>query len=803
LNQDPTAGLTQAPQWALLAGQFAKISIFVGLVAFIVAIILWSAKGTEAKISKAATAAFALGCGTLFAAIGVLGELFLQNQFEFKYVYSHGGADTPISYKIASVWTAQEGSFLLWGCTSALFGLLTIRGTGIYKRWYGIAYASFLAALCGILAYESPFNLMKEAQIHGVSYLPPDGAGMTPSLQNYWVIIHPPTIFMGFGSLTVMFAYAMAAMLTGNAKEWVAKARPWALVSASILGLGLCMGGMWAYETQGWGGFWAWDPVENVSFVPWLFCIALAHGFIVQTAKSRWTASNLFLGGMPFLAFLYGTFLTRSGLLDKVSNHSFASMDRNALIILRGFMVAVAILFAAVFILKGRPLAAAEKKDEPDTGIAREGFYRFAVLAISLFASVVALGMSWPVITALRGGQGSAIEEKTYHMVIAWFFVPVIIAMAVAPFVSWRGMKIDALWVKISSVFTLSVGLTGFAMLALKSDAFGVHLHGGEQVRMPFGTHHMALVPWLAFLLFGCIFAGVANVWRAVDSVNRNGTTIGGFLAHLGFATLMAGMILSRGFEQKASDYVQVGAPAKLLDYTVTYKGMTGKGVTDRNGKVLFDVASPDGSHFEARPGFYMYESGQEEPGVQTWPHVEKGLSHDMYLSLHPPIVEVWETPQTFTPGRTRTIDNFTVNYLEPTQEGPLGQPGAKFGAKLRITTPEGTYDAHPTVSLSQGSLVPTMVPVGPNFQMYMSRMDAADHSVVVQLLFRHPLYPIDLFYKPLTSLVWLGTGILTLGGALSAYARRARRSARPIEAPAVVAPTKQVITPDAPPGMA
>jgi cytochrome c-type biogenesis protein CcmF len=747
----------------------------------VAAILLWAASGTRPFLSKPATALFVTACCSLFASLGVLALLFVQDQFEYKYVFSHGGADVSLAYKIASVWTAQEGSFLLWGCTSALFGILTIWGTGIYRRWYGIAYAAFLASICGILAYESPFNLIPQLQAHGITFLPDHGAGMTPALQNYWVIIHPPTIFTGFGSLTVMFAYSVAAMMTGNAKEWISKVRPWTLVSTSILGLGVCMGGMWAYETQGWGGFWAWDPVENVSFVPWLFCAALIHGLIVQNTKGRWTATNLFLAGVPFLAFIYGTFLTRSGLLDKVSNHSFASMDASALVILRAFMIVVAILFVGLFATKGRALAIHDRKPDTDLGLAREGFYRFAVLTVSLFASVVALGMSWPVITALRGGQGSAIEESTYHMVVAWFFVPVIIAMAIAPFVSWRSMSPRELWVRISSVLSLSAGLTGFAMLALTNAQFGVHLHGGEHVRMPFG-HQMPLVPWLAFLLFGCVFVVVANSWRALESAKRSSSSLGGFVAHLGFATLMAGLILSRGFEQKESDYVQQGMPAKLLDYTVTYKGMTGKGVTDRDSKVLFDVASPDGSHFVARPGFYMYDKGDQEPGVQVWPHVEKSLSHDVYLSLHPPIVEVWQQPETLKPGASKVIDKFLVTYEAPTVAGPLGQPGATFGAKLRVTTPEGAFDVHPSETLTQNGLTHDPVAVGPSFEMFMTGMDAADKSVTVDLLFRHPLYPIDLFYKPLTSLVWFGTAIMTLGGAWSAYTRRSR-SPRPVAA--------------------
>jgi len=348
--------------------------------------------------------------------------------------------------------------------------------------------------------------------------------------------------------------------------------------------------------------------------------------------------------------------------------------------------------------------------------------------------------------------------------------------MAIAPFVSWRTMTSRELWLRISSVMSLSAGLTGFLMLALTNNQIGVHLQGGETARMPFGGH-VPLVPWMAFLLFCCVFAGIANAWRAIETSKRSSSSLGAFVAHLGFATLMAGLIVSRGFEQKASDYVYAGAPANLLGYTVAYKSLSGTSLEDRNGKVVFDVTSPDGSHFEARPGLYYYDKGEgQEPGVQTWPHVQKYLSHDVYLSLHPPVVKVWDNPLTLTPGTTQTIDKFQVTYMSPTSEGPLGQPGAKFGAKIHITTPDGAYDVHPTVQVTDSGLDKPLVAVGDNFLMYMDRMDAADHSVAVQLLFRRPLYPIDLFYKPLTGLVWLGAGLLFIGGGFSAAARRVRQ---------------------------
>lgn len=779
MNEAVLSTFPTAAPWSLWTGELGKDLVIASLIAFIGATIFWLLPRFAAETDQAfenrnkiSSGLFVAGCIFTLGTMGCLTALFVKDQFQYGYVFNHSGTSTSIAYKVASVWTAQQGSFLLWASTSALFGLLAIGATGTYRRIFGSAYAVFQACLCGILAYDSPFTLLKDVVAHGKVFVPPDGNGMVPSLQNYWVIIHPPTIFTGFGSLTVLFAYAVAAMLTKNGEKWVSQVRPYALVSMSILGLGLCMGGMWAYETQGWGGFWAWDPVENVSFVPWLFCTALAHGLIVQSTRQRWKAANLLLAGLPFVAFVYGTFLTRSGLLDKVSVHSFASMDKSALQVLRTFLVVLCIGFASLWIGTRKQFTS-----EPHpTNSARESFYRFGVLIISLFATVIALGMSWPVITALRGGQGSAVEERTYHLVVTWFFIPTMIAMAVAPFASWREMHRNELFARILNVVSVSTGLTGFLMFALTNPTFGVHLQGGENVATPFGTK-FPLVPWMAILLFCCVFVATANIWRIAESIRRNKTTLGGFLAHLGFATLLAGLILSRGFEQKSQEYIQEGQPAHMLDYNVEYKRMEGKDLTDRDGKVIFNVTGPDGSHFEATPGLYWHQQG-DEMKAQVWPDVHKSFTHDVYFSLHEPVMNVWDQPEVFHPGETRSIAGMTANpiqvhYDQMTTAGPLGQVGATFGANLKVTTEEGTFAVHPTLQLTDQGLEPHFAKVGSQFIATLSRMDPADHSVTVQLLFQHPVYPIELFYKPLTSLVWIGTGIFTVGGFLSAYSRR------------------------------
>ena len=450
---NPLAGFPIAEPWSLATGQAGKFLVFGGLFFFILAAVFGLFSGRRPKAATPAAISFLLGALSLFGAFACLATLFAKNQFQFGYVFEHGDVHTALQYKIAGVWSGQQGSFLLWATTSAIFGLLTLRGTGKYRASYVSAYSIFLATLCGILAYETPFGLIHEVIRNGQVFVPPSGQGLAPSLMNYWVVIHPPTIFMGFGSLTVLFAYVISAIFTGDLEDWISRVRPWALVSTGILGLGICMGGFWAYETLGWGGFWGWDPVENASFIPWVFVVTFVHGIIVQTAKKRWHGSNLWLGAAPFITFCYGTFLTRGGYLDKVSNHSFASMEKSALVILMVFLITVAVGFVALYFWRGHRLAkAADALPTDDPGVSRESLYAAGVLLLSLTAAVLALGMSWPLVMALTGRQVSKIEEGVYHKAVVWFFLPIMIAMAVAPFSSWRSLGARELVRRVANV---------------------------------------------------------------------------------------------------------------------------------------------------------------------------------------------------------------------------------------------------------------------------------------------------------------------------------------------------------------
>jgi len=776
------------PDWSLDIGYFGRFSIFLAILLFTIAAVGWFLVPKHENLRKIAARCFTFGCFSLFAAFFSLAILFVNTRLEYSYVADHGDATNSIPYRIAGIWAGQEGSFLLWACCAAFFGVLSVRGTGVLRRWFTIAYSGFLGALACILAYESPFGLMK---MNGQPFVPDSGVGLTPALQNYWVTIHPPTIFMGFGALTVLAAYALSAMLTNKPLEWAAMVRPWALLAMTLTGVGLCMGGFWAYETLGWGGFWAWDPVENVSFVPWIFSAAFVHGLMVQITKKHWIPTNLLLGGLPFLLFVYGTFLTRSGVLNETSVHSFANMDHSALWLLLGFMFISIIVFLAVWFWRLPQYRKLEPEDpKPARGLSREGLYRFGAWMMAGLGAGAAIGMSWPMIMALSGQKPKVVEAGLYHHTLSWLYIPLMVAMGLGPLVAWRGMGVREFFNRIFGVFCVTMLAVGVMMMAtgwspwirsLAPDP--VNLLQFHVAKLRFGLS-MDVKWWVLFLAGLSAWVAVSNIWRISELIKRSKMSAAAFLAHVGVATLMAGLIISTGFQQKTDIQVVEGQHAVGLGYFVSYKGTTTSDPYDRNNKVLFDV---DNGHdrFVASPGLYYVDGQDGQQQAMVWPHIQSHPFYDVYMALQPPTQNIG-VDQTLQPGQSTNINGLTISYQKLTPDGVPGQPGTKWGALLTVSNGVQSVVVHPTMGVS-GDANPA--PIDDNTLIAMTGMHAADKSVDIQLLSAKPIYPITMFFKPMTILVWAGTGIMAFAGLLSAFYRRVRV---PATAPVTVEPKSQ-----------
>ena len=764
--------LLKPPDWSLFIGEAGRFLVLTSVALFSLSFLAGAFGKVAPRWQKAASITFILGCTTLLLTFVCLASLFAFNRLEYQYVWKHSDNETALAYRIAGLWAGQEGSFLLWAAAAAMFGIIAMRGAEKYRRWFTATYALFLAAVSGILAYESPFVLNLS---QGRPVVPADGLGLAPALQNYWVLIHPPTIFLGFGSLTVLFAYAVAAMIEKDLDHWILIVRPWASVALGLLGLGLCMGGFWAYETLGWGGFWMWDPVENVSFVPWCLTAAFVHGLNVQTSRHRWKFSNLMLAGLPFVAFVYGTFLTRSGLLADASVHSFAEMDASALKLLVTLMGGATLGFFALWaktLFQAKETAPAVDA----TGIfQREGFVRTGVWLLVGLAISTLIGMSVPLLKVITGSKSAVVEEHTYHLVLSWMFVPLMIILALTPFVTWRGIGIRELGARFYTMFCVVFALLGAMLLAIAVTPFSRIANLGSTVGFPAGLEVPGL-PWIMFLVGICLLAIVSACWRMIELRVGKKIHFAPHLTHVGFAILMIGLIVSRGLERQGEATVVAGHPGRVMNYEVVYKGQTSTRY-DRSNKAIFNIYDMSGSLktplFVATPGLYYVpaDANSDEESAQVWPFIQRFLFHDVYISMRPPQSELAQSV-TLKLGETQFIAGFAVTYLGPSEEG-MGE-GMKLGARLRVAAHGPSRQIVPMMEMASGGKL-LQHPANLDSQVLVSvqSFDAAAHTVTLQPALASPIFSIQIFNKPLTGLVWLGTFLMTLGAFLTAVLRR------------------------------
>jgi cytochrome c-type biogenesis protein CcmF len=783
-------------------GDFGRSAIILAALLFTLAVIGWLLAPRAIWLKKASAFALGIGVFSLFGAFISLGILFANNRFEYAYIFQHGDTSNALQYRIAGIWSGQQGSFLLWACAAGLFALFTAKGTKQFRRWYSVAYGTFLAGLAGILAFESPFGLNN---VGGLTVVPPNGAGLAPSLQNYWVTIHPPTIFLGFGALTVLFCYAFAALMEADTKAWLPLVRPWALVASSLLGLGLCMGGFWAYETLGWGGFWMWDPVENVSFVPWCLAIAFTHGIVVQIARGTKKRANLLMGGLPFITFMYGTFLTRSGFLADASVHSFAEMNRSALKLLIGLMAVSFISFFGMLIFRAvqekqlakltlaqNPVTESLKAEEPSV-YGRESLINVGIATVSAIGIATMIGMSVPFFQALQHQPSKVVEEGLYHQVLTWFFVPTMILMAVAPFAPWKNATGRELASRFYSIACMAIGFTGMFLMFVLFSPFGKMIDKAPKVTLV-GRHELPGLTWLLFLVGICSFAIIGNIWRIWQLRKASRLGWSPFLAHIGVVVLMIGLIISRGFEDKGQAMVMKEHPGKALGYEFRYRSMTSND-HDRNNKVLFDVYSTDEPKqllFTATPGMYKVPGDGENENTMVWPSIIHRPLYDVYVSLRPPENEVSE-PISLKPGQATDFGGLNIRYDDMAMNGQPGQAGTAFIANLTIQAGGRVRKVQPSIQLG-GATGPihNKAALDESLNVEIASINAADRSVSLQFQLSSPMYPIDVYHKPMVGLVWLGTGLMTVAGLLAAAYRRVPSMATAPEKAPVPAGTRR-----------
>lgn len=575
-----------------------RIGVFIGLGASTLAVLLYalSLRGRR-KVLWAARIAFALTAASVVFCFGRLMWLVVNHKFQYEYVFNYSSADLSFPWNYAATWAGQEGSFLLWMFWTALIGGLVAWKAGPWESRVMPFYISVLVFLFAILTWLNPYRVIPRGTGQfdwplDLPYPPMDGKGLHPSLQNYWMAIHPPTIFFGFVSLAVPFCYAVAAMLWREYETWAVRVMPWTLMAVATLGLGLFMGGYWAYETQGWHGFWAWDPVENASLFPWLACLGLLHGLIVQKSRGGMGRTNLFLAILAWVLFLYGTFLTRSGVLSNFSVHSFVSLASTALILL--------IVMIAVYGLGGLALLAVRWRGIPGRPISDRMLSRDTamVLAVTLMIAgtvIIALGTSWPMISqwkilksipflaSLYAEKGMAAQPIFYNRIGSALIIPALIIMGMVPFLAWGKTDLEKFLWKILVPWFAALG-GGFLIVwfILHEATHGVSIDSDNVITTGFhpSTPRMLIV---AIGTLG-LFAAFANIALAVKLLRVKAVTMGGWLAHVGIGLLFVGTIITNVYEKTYTVVLIEGEqPVRTpFGYALQFAGWTHDEKTER-----------------------------------------------------------------------------------------------------------------------------------------------------------------------------------------------------------------------------
>jgi len=720
----------------------------------------------------------------------------LNHQYQYEYVFEYSNGNLSTGLLISSFFGGQEGSFLLWLLFTMLIGLVVINQTSKEKNFEAQVMIPFLVVVVFLLIMvnpllKSPFNylwsdinyidpkfinpnilgssfmksflfqdnsgksfvkisegLINTIKANGLSIdnLIIQGKGLNPLLQNFWMQIHPPVLFMGFAFATTQFSFAIAALIKNEYKLWVKFNLPWTIVTALFLGLGIMIGGYWAYGVLGWGGYWAWDPVENSSLIPWIFAVALIHTLIVQKHSQRehklgsLTRTNLLLSVFTFVLVVYSTFLTRSGILSDASVHSFSNPGSFIYSILLMFLVGFALsVFVGIYKRRktlNNQLELSQNIISRDMGL----FYGSMLLIGSAIAILV--GTSAPIF-------GSSVDLSFYNQVnslLAIFIVPLI---GVTLYSYWQNTDVKEFIKKISST----------AAIALIVSVIIIYLAGISDILY-------------SFILFTSVFAIITNL-VFIFKFNKSLILMGGHIAHIGFALFLIGAILSGLLSLSETIDLPKNESQLLFNKKLTYLGNE---PIDNSKKFAFTVKIEDGNNsFFSKPVMYMAEYNNS---LMREPDILIGFASDLYVS-----------PLSFQAGKdsgSKEIDlkkgvPFKIGNSEilfekfdlpkDAMEKMMNNEPFDIGAKIKVTSNSTSknFDIVVNDSLKNSFLIDeegltfTVAHFDIKGMIELNVVNSENYKEEV----RADVLSIEYREKPLINLVWSGVLLMAIGFSL------------------------------------
>lgn len=711
----------------------AAAAMVIGAVAFYLA-----ARGREGVFPLARA-----GYGYFTVLISLAGMLlfyyFVVGDYSYRYVYEYSSRSLPLFYLISAFWAGQQGTYLLWLMLLAYLGYYLLKRGGRYTSWAMFFYSLINLFFLLILLILSPFEKLPMT--------PADGAGLNPLLHDPWMVVHPPIIFLGYAAVAVPFALAMAAMARKEYDGFLSKALAPAALGALALGAGNIMGGFWAYKTLGWGGYWSWDPVENSSFIPWMTTLALVHGFMVEKSRRALRKTNLFMALFTFLLVVYGTFLTRSGVLADFSVHSFVDLGINRYLV--GFMVGYAVVALGLFAVRFKTVTASTA----DLKVASRDFALLvSVWLLTLIALMVLAGTSWPLITTVFGKPGT-VDTAMYTRVTFPLAVIIGLFLGFSPYMVWGGESTGSL---IRKVIPSALAA---AVVALASAFFGVRSFGD-----------LLFILAASFALFSNLFA----LFRYLPG--RLGSA-GAQVAHFGFALMLLGILGSSAYSSGTKLRIDRGVGDGAYGIGITYKGMAGE-ITTPDNEIILGIT--DGNkEFEARPKLYWSEPQQ---GLMKNPYILRTPFYDLYLAPEQIIDLGNQNGIKLRKGESMPLGGYMITFRGFDSQAHAAATKTQFGAILEVTDSTGkTETITPAQVFEAGKpLAYQDVPLMAGLEgrsVRLERILADEKAVQLTVAGLTPRTAPDQLImevskKPTMSFLWGGAIIMLFGGALALWRR-------------------------------
>jgi len=546
----------------------AALIVSLGLALYAALAGFWAARNRRRRLADSAGNALLAALGATAVASAVLLSALVRHDFSFTYVASHTSTQLPLGYSISAFWGGQEGSLLLWLLVLTAYGAAAV----LLNRRSAPDLVAWTVPVLGAIAAFFAFLLVAVASPFATQTAPAQGAGLNPSLQNPYMLAHPPLLYLGYVGLTVPFAFGMGALLARRTDErWLVATRRWTLFAWTALGVGQLLGAHWAYVEVGWGGYYAWDPVENAALMPWLAATAFLHSVMIQEKRGMLKVWNMLLVILAFGLSLFGTFLTRSGVVNSI--HSFTQSSIGP-----WFLGFICVVVAASLALVFWRLPLLRSKTRLESLVSREATFLYNNLLLVAFCLTILWGVAFPILSELVKGESSTVGRPYYDFFLRTFGLPLLLLMGIGPLVAWRRASLR------------SLGRT-FLWPAGVAVAVGVLL-----VALGAGSSSPGLIAYTfsAFVL-GSIVLEFVRGTRAAGSitqlVSRNRRRYGGYVVHAAIVLLAIGIAGSSAYGSSSSRKLHPGQSMRVGSYSLVYRSLSHvRGPNDLEVRATMDV---------------------------------------------------------------------------------------------------------------------------------------------------------------------------------------------------------------------